>query len=216
MLEKEKVLVKLGSIKYGEDEKPKAKDKRSQSPKKEKLVHVAEKFYEKKEKKFIKFPIPPRFILKDLVNKGLIQPLPKREEDPTAERLAWYKEDRYCEYHQTKGHATNGCGSLRNKIQRLIEDGFYTCPDRVEENEEEHDINVISHEEVCAVLTRGKAKSIIDLVTYEKELPKDPRSFDLIEKLKNTQAKVSLFELLQISEPHREIMNQVLKNSPID
>ena len=90
------------------------------------------------------------------------------------------------------------------------------CPDRVDETEEEHDINVISHEEVCAALTRGKARVIIDLVTCERELPKDLRSFDLIEQLKNTQSKVSLFELLQILEPHREIMNQVFKNSPID
>ena len=60
------------------------------------------------------------------------------------------------------------------------------CPDRVEENEEEHDVNVIFHEEVYAALTRGKARKITDPVTYERELPKDPRSFDLIEQLKNT------------------------------
>jgi len=215
LLEKEKVLVKLGLVKYGEDEKPKAKEKRTQSPKKDKSIHVVEKTDEKKEKKVIKFPIPPRFILKDLITKGLLQPLPKREEDPTIERPAWYKKDRYCEYHQTKGHATNGCGSLRNRIQKLIEYGFYVCPDRVDETEEEHDINVIFHEEVCATLTRGRARVITDPVTCERELPKDPKSFDLIEQLKNTQEKVSLFELLQILEPHREIMNQVFKNSPI-
>ena len=75
---------------------------------------------------------------------------------------------------------------------------------------------MIFHEEVCATLIRGRARAVTDLVTCEKELPKDPRSFDLIEQLKNTQAKVSLFELLQILEPHREIMNQVFKNSQID
>ena len=67
LLEKEKVLVKLGLVKYGEHEKPKARDKRTQSPKKDKSIHVAEKTDEKKERKFIKFPIPPRFILKNLV-----------------------------------------------------------------------------------------------------------------------------------------------------
>ena len=75
---------------------------------------------------------------------------------------------------------------------------------------------MIFHEEVCASLTRGRARAVIDLVTCKKELPKDLRSFDLIEQLKNTQAKVSLFELLQILEPHREIMNKVFKNSQID
>ena len=53
-------------------------------------------------------------------------------------------------------------------------------------------------------------------ITCEKELPKDPRSFKFIDKIKNTQAKVSLFELLQILEPHREMMNQFFKNSQID
>lgn len=69
VVEKEKVLVKLGLMKYGEDEKPKAKDKRPQSPKKEKFIHVVEKLDEKKDRKFIKFPIHPRFILKDLMAK---------------------------------------------------------------------------------------------------------------------------------------------------
>ena len=72
LLEKEKVLVKLGLVKYGEDEKPKTKDKKAQSSKNDKSVHLAKKSDEKKENKFIKFPIPPRFILKDLVTKGLI------------------------------------------------------------------------------------------------------------------------------------------------
>jgi len=72
LLEKEKVLVKLGLVKYKEDEKLKAKDKRTQSPKKDKSIHVAKKIDEKKERKFVKFPIPPRFILKDLVTKGLL------------------------------------------------------------------------------------------------------------------------------------------------
>ena len=115
------------------------------------------------------------------MEKGLLQPLPKHEEDPTTKRLAWYKEDRYCEYHQTKGHATNGCGGLRNRIQKLIEDGFYVCPAKVEDSEEEHHVNVIFHEDIYAAITRGRAREMIDPVTCEKELSKDPRGFDLIE-----------------------------------
>lgn len=124
--------------------------------------------------------------MKDLITKGLLQPLPKREEDPTIERPTWYKEDMYYEYHQTKGHATNGCGGLRNRIQRLIEDGFYACLDKVDNTEEEQNINVIFHKEVCATLTRERARAVTDPITCEKKLPKDPRSFDLIEQLKNT------------------------------
>ena len=60
---------------------------------------MVEKLDGPKERKFVKFPIPPRYILKDLVAKGLLQPLPKFEEEPTTKILAWYKEDRYCEYH---------------------------------------------------------------------------------------------------------------------
>jgi len=69
------------------------------------------------------------------------------------------------------------------------------------------------HEDVCATLTRGRPKVVTNLVTCENELTHDSRSFDLIEQLKNTQAKVSLFELLQISKPHREMMNQIFRNS---
>lgn len=69
--------------------------------------------------------------------KGLLQPLPKQEEDESIERPAWYKKDTYFEYHQTKGHATNGCDGLRNKIQRIIEDGFYVCPIEVKDIGEE-------------------------------------------------------------------------------
>ena len=72
---------------------------------------------------------------------------------------------------------------------------------------------MIFHEGVYAIIIRGRSREVIDLVTCEKELPKDPRSFDLIEQLKSTQAKVSLFESLQISAPHREMMNQIFKNS---
>ena len=134
----------------------------------------------------MKFSIPPRYILKDLAVKGLLQPLPKHEEDPTTERLAQYKEDRYCEYHQTKGHATNRCGGLRNRIQKLIEDGFYVCLTKVENSKKEQHVNVIFHEDVCAEITRGRAREMIGPVTCERELPKDPRSFDLIEQLKST------------------------------
>ena len=41
----------------------------------------------------MKFPIPPRFILKDLMARRLLQPLPKHDEDPTKKRLAIRKID---------------------------------------------------------------------------------------------------------------------------
>ena len=85
------------------------------------------------------------------------------------------------------------------------------CPTRIEDIEEKQHINVIFHEDVCVTLIRGRPKVATNLVTCEKELPKDPRSFDLIKQLKNIEAHVSLFELLQILEPHKEMMNQIFK-----
>ena len=95
----------------------------------------------------------------------------------------------------------------KKKIQRLIEDGFYVCPTKVKDTREEQHINVIFHEEVCVALIGGRPRAVTNSVTCEKELSKNLRSFDLIKQLKNTQAKVSLFEMLQILEPHREMMN---------
>ena len=89
------------------------------------------------------------------------------------------------------------------------------CPIEVKDTREEQHINVIFHEEMCATLIRERPRVTTDLVTCEKELPKDPRNFDLIEQLKNTQAKVSLFELFQILEPNREMMNQIFKNRDV-
>jgi len=70
------------------------------------------------------------------------------------------------------------------------------CSTKFKDTGEEQHINVIFHEEVCATLTRVRPRVLTNLVTCEKELSKDPRIFYLIEQLKNTQAKVSLFELL--------------------
>ena len=89
------------------------------------------------------------------------------------------------------------------------------CPTEVKYIGEEQHINIIFHE-VCTTLIRGRPRVATDPITCEKELPKDPISFDLIEQLKNTQAMVTLFELLQILEPHREMMNQIFKNSQIN
>jgi len=72
LLEKEKVLVKLRLVKCRDDDKSRAKEKKPQSPKKEKSIHVVENSYEMKERKFINFPIPPSIILKYLMAKGLL------------------------------------------------------------------------------------------------------------------------------------------------
>ena len=65
------------------------------------------------------------------------------------------------------------------------------CPTEVKDIGEDQHINIIFHKEVCATLIRGRPRVATDPVTCEKELPKNPRSFDLIKQLKDTQAKVS-------------------------
>ena len=47
-------------------------------------------------------------------------------------------------------------------MQKLIEDGFYTCSTKVEDLEGEQHVNVIFHEDVCVAITRVRAREVID------------------------------------------------------
>ena len=59
--------------------------------------------------------------LKRLVKSGHLNPIGPIEE-PAVKGPSW-NENTYCEYHQGKGHDTNGCNALRHAIQDLIDDG---------------------------------------------------------------------------------------------
>ena len=58
--------------------------------------------------------------------------------------------------------------ALEIEYKRLIKDGFYLCLAKVQDLEEEQDVNVIFHEDVCATITRGRAKIVINPITCEK------------------------------------------------
>lgn len=47
----------------------------------------------------------------------------RKEFDLNAKKIKWFNEIEYCNYHHQKGHNTNKCCNLRNKVQELINKG---------------------------------------------------------------------------------------------
>src|SRR4051794_28077554 len=65
-------------------------------------------------------------MLEKLMKKGLLQPLePKPLPDPVP---GYFDLQCYCDFHQSKGHHTNGCKRLRHEIQDLIDQGKMRDP----------------------------------------------------------------------------------------
>src|SRR3989440_7295310 len=65
-------------------------------------------------------------MLEKLMKKNLLQPLePKPLPDPVP---AYFDLQVYCDFHQSKGHHTNGCKRLRHEIQDLIDQGKMRDP----------------------------------------------------------------------------------------
>ena len=61
------------------------------------------------------FRVQPKILLRDLMKKGLLQPLECTDDTP----LGHF--DAYCAYHQQKGHATNFYKALEITITTLVE-----------------------------------------------------------------------------------------------
>jgi len=59
----------------------------------------------------------PRFIFRDLMKRGLLQPLEKIVE---YDHILMGNKDTYCTYHQRKVHSTNSCNDLKVVILDLI------------------------------------------------------------------------------------------------
>src|SRR2546421_12058034 len=65
-------------------------------------------------------------MMEELIKKGLLQPLePKPLPDPVP---GYFDLQCYCDFHQSKGHHTNGCKRLRHEIQDLIDQGKVRDP----------------------------------------------------------------------------------------
>ena len=61
-------------------------------------------------------------VLKKLIEKNLLRPLPPQQPLPNANTRFYYK------FHQTVGHDTDNCSHLKYKIQDLIDAGKITDP----------------------------------------------------------------------------------------
>lgn len=68
------------------------------------------------------FPTQPYFIMRDLMKKGLLQPLAKYAQD---DNIPMGMSNIYCTYHQRKGHAMNFCKTLEATISDFIAQGKY-------------------------------------------------------------------------------------------
>src|SRR3989442_14362627 len=67
-------------------------------------------------------------MLEKLMKKNLLQPLePRPLPDPVP---AYFDLQVYCDFHQSKGHHTNGCKRLRHAIQDLIDQGKMRDPSK--------------------------------------------------------------------------------------
>lgn len=65
-------------------------------------------------REFDPLPVSPLTMLPELVERGLVIPVPAKSADP------WYKPEARCHYHKrVAGHWTDNCSSLRHKIQDL-------------------------------------------------------------------------------------------------
>jgi hypothetical protein len=65
-------------------------------------------------------------MMEKLIKKGLLQRLePRPLPDPVP---GYFDLQCYCDFHQSKGHHTNGCKRLRHEIQDLIDQGKVRDP----------------------------------------------------------------------------------------
>lgn len=152
-LQNEKVLLALGELKYAPN--PFNKDNRIiYANKEEKIIHMADKPASPPKLQRLTttkdftytFLIQPRFIMRDLKKKGLLQPMEISAQD---DDIPMVRYDYYCTYHQRKGHATNFCKSLEVAILDLIAQGKYQIDGTA--SNPSHIVNTITVEkEVCA------------------------------------------------------------------
>jgi len=117
----------------------------------------------------------------------------------------------YCTYHQRRGYTTNSCKALEVYILDLIDQGKY----EIQENASnlDHAMNTISLDDnLCVTLRREHPRSNPNLVTNKQvSLPPNPKSYSMIEQLKNTLAKIILYDLINTFKKHREVLYDLFK-----
>lgn len=117
--------------------------------------------------------------------------LPQNKESSEEDKKKnWYDAQKYYGYHRHRGHYSNQCLVLRSIIKGLLDSGKYTILPKANIL---YYVNVVINEEICANLRRGKSRQRVEPTTAKKlDVPKDPREYDMLQQLKNTQAKIIL------------------------
>ena len=87
-------------------------------------------------------------------------------------------------------------------IITLIEKGRYKIDEHLAKQGDT--INVFKVvKEVYANMRRGRPCNILNLITTEQvSVPLDPKFYSMIDQLKNTLAKISLYDLISTSQVH--------------
>lgn len=69
---------------------------------------------------------------------------------------------------------------------------------------------------MCVGLRRGHPRHTPNLVTILKvSIPPDMKAYSVIEQLKTTLAKISLYDLISTSKVHREILYALFKKEVV-
>jgi len=122
-------LIELGDLKYTYTPYTK-ENRRTYTKKEEKIMNMDDtptsppnliRSTTTKEKRYT-FSIQPRFIMRDVKKRGLLNPLKKITQDDS---IPMGNIDAYYIYHQRKVHATNFCKALEVAILDLISQGRY-------------------------------------------------------------------------------------------
>ena len=74
-----------------------------------------------KDRKFTSLGIPLESAFQQLLQNDYLHLPPIKDEALT--KPSWWDDNKYCEYHRTKGHKTTSCFQLKHAIQDLIDDG---------------------------------------------------------------------------------------------
>ena len=118
-----------------------------------------------------------------------------REYGEDKEKPHWYKEKNYCLYHQVKGHSTNRCIEMKNKLHTLLEKGKvnYVTNEESDDDEDNNMITMVTLAKDCFHAQQGKKGG-------NTKLFHDHDSFS---------NKISLYELCMIFGYHREVIYNI-------
>lgn len=96
-----------------------------------------------------------------------------------------------------------------------MEQGRYKIDENL--NKKGGKINVvIIDKETCATLLRGYPRNIPNLVTMEQvSIPPDLKVYNMIDQLKNTPSKISLYDLISTFQAHRDVLYALFKYETI-